>query len=204
MQTPISMAMASMARQVLFLSSFFWMMLACQHSKTQTSMLWVLENDPSFTHNEGRLFYNEMPFSGKQYALYTNGDTAKIVSFVSGKQDDWSKIWYENGLLAEQRYFKNGKKEGEHKAWWPDEKPKFLYHFKNDEHEGIQQDWFPNGKLAEIFNYHNGHEEGQQQMWFDDGSLKANYIIKNGRRYGLPGVKNCVSVVENNTFRAKK
>lgn len=198
------MAMASMARLALFLSSFFCILLACQPSKTQIPNIWVLENDASFTHNQGVLFYKNKPFSGNQFATYANGDTAKIVSFLAGKEEGWSKIWYEKGLLAEQRYYKKGKKEGEHKAWWSDGKPKFLYHFKNDEHDGIQQDWHANGRLAETFNYRNGHEEGQQQMWFDDGSLKANYVIKNGRRFGLPGVKNCVSVMENNTFRAKK
>ena len=204
MQTLISMAMASMARQVLFLSSFYFIICACQHSKDQKSDTWVLENDSSFTHNQGVLFFKNKPFSGNQYALNSNGDTAKIVSFLSGKQDGWSKFWYENGRLAEQRFYKNGRKEGEHQAWWSNGKPKFLYHFKNDEHDGLQQDWFSNGKLAEVFNYKNGHEEGQQEMWFEDGVLKANYVVKDGRRYGLPGVKNCVSVMENNTFRAKK
>jgi antitoxin component YwqK of YwqJK toxin-antitoxin module len=210
------MAMAFMARQALFLSSFCYILLACQPSKTQiqgsnTAKLrsWVLENDTSFRHSQGVLLYKNIPFSENQYTIYTNGDTAKIASFFEGKEDGWSKTWYESEtptkrILAEQRYYKKGKKEGEHKAWWIDGKPKFLYHFKNDEHDGIQQDWHSNGKLAETFNYQNGHEEGLQQMWFDDGTLKANYEIKNGRRFGLPGVKNCVSVIENNTFRAKK
>ena len=202
------MAMASMARQVLFLSNFCFILFACQPSKTQIPTterrLWVLENDAAFTHNQGVLLYQNKPFSGNQYAMYADGDTAKIASFFVGKEQGWSKIWFERGILAEQRYYEKGKKEGEHKAWWADGKPKFLYHFKNDEHNGIQQDWHANGQLAETFNYLNGHEEGQQQMWFDDGSLKANYVIKDGRRFGLPGVKNCVSVMENNTFREKK
>ncbi len=198
------MAMASMARQALFLSSFLSILFACQPSKTQVSNIWVLGSDTSFSHSQGVLLYKDKPFSGNQYANYVNGDTAKIVSYLIGKEEGWSKIWYESGMLAEQRYYIKGKKEGEHKAWWPDGKPKFLYNFKNDEHDGIQQDWHANGKLAEVFNYQNGHEEGQQQMWFDDGSIKANYVVKDGRRFGLPGVKNCVSVIENNTFRAKK
>jgi antitoxin component YwqK of YwqJK toxin-antitoxin module len=198
------MAMASMARQALFLSNICWFLLACQPFMTQESVNWVLENDVSFSHNQGFLLYKNKPFSGNQYLLFANGDTAKIATFLAGKAHGWTKIWYNKNLLTEQRYFVNGKKEGEHKAWWPDGKCRFLYHFKNDEHDGIQQDWFPNGKLAEVFNYRNGHEEGQQQMWFDDGTLKANYVIHDGRRFGLPGVKNCVSVIENNTFRAKK
>jgi antitoxin component YwqK of YwqJK toxin-antitoxin module len=198
------MAMASMARQVLFLINICCILFACQFSKTQNSVNWVLENDASFSHNQGILLYKDKPFSGNRYAMYANGDTAKVAFFLAGKEEGWSKTWYEGGNLAEQRFYLKGKKEGEHKAWWADGKPRFVYHFKNDEHDGIQQDWHANGQLAEIFNYRNGHEEGHQQMWFDDGSLKANYVIHDGRRFGLPGVKNCVSVMENNTFRAKK
>ncbi len=197
------MAMAFMARQVLFLSSICLVLAACQ-SKTQVSLLKIQESDASFTRNQGQLFYKNQPFTGIQFATFVSGDTAKIIAFDEGKEQGWSKIWHENGQLAEERYYEKGKKEGIHRAWWPDGKLRFEYHFKNDEHHGEQKDWFPDGKLAEVFHYVNGHEEGQQQMWFDDGSLKANYVVKDGRRFGLPGVKNCFSVVENNTFRAKK
>lgn len=197
------MAMAFMARQVLFLSSICLVLAACQ-SKNQVSLLKIQESDALFIRNQGQLFYKNQPFTGIQFATFVSGDTAKIIAFDKGKEQGWSKIWHESGQLAEERYYEKGKKEGTHRAWWPDGKPRFEYHFKNDEHHGEQKDWFPDGKIAEVFHYVNGHEEGQQQMWFADGSLKANYVIKDGRRFGLPGVKSCVSVVENNTFRAKK
>lgn len=198
------MEMASMVRQVLLLSNICFVLLACQPSQKLNISFYVKENDTSFVHNQGVLMYKNLPFSGNQIALFQNGDTSKITPFLNGKLNGWSKVWYSKGVLSEQRFYKNGKKQGEHKAWWTDGKLKFLYHFKDDEHEGIQQSWFQNGKLAEVFNYKSGHEEGQQQMWFEDGILKANYVIKEGRRFGLPGVKKCVSVVEKDTFRTKK
>lgn len=199
------MAMVSMVRQVLFLSSLWLLLAACrQVTKITTPLIKVEANNVGFSHNQGVLLYENKPFSGTQFLLFANQDTAKVSTFVAGKEHGWSKTWYEDGRLAEERYYEKGKKEGTHRAWWPDGKLRFEYHFKNDEHHGEQKDWFPDGKLAEVFHYVNGHEEGKQQMWFDDGSLKANYVIKDGRRFGLPGVKNCVSVVENNTFRAKK
>lgn len=199
------MAMASMARQVLFLSSLWLFLVACQQAaKTTTPLIKVEASNAAFSHNQGVLLHENKPFSGIQFLLFTNQDTAKVSTFIAGKEQGWSKVWYEDGRLAEERFYEKGKKEGTHRAWWPDGKLRFEYHFKDDEHHGEQKDWFPDGKLAEVFHYINGHEEGQQQMWFDDGSLKANYFIKDGRRFGLPGVKNCVSVVENNTFRAKK
>jgi antitoxin component YwqK of YwqJK toxin-antitoxin module len=199
------MAMAFMARQALFLSSIFLLIVACQQgTKTNTPLEKVEANAAAFSLNQGILLYENKPFSGIQYLLFANQDTAKVSTYIVGKEQGWSKIWYEDGRLAEERYYEKGKRENIHRAWWPDGKLRFEYHFKNDEHHGQQKDWFLNGKLAEVFNYENGHEEGQQQMWFDDGSLKANYVIKEGRRFGLPGVKNCISVVENNIFRTKK
>ena len=198
------MEMVSMARQVLFLSSICLILVACQSKNIQETLLKVHESDAAFSRNQGQLFYMNQLFSGIQFAVFTNGDTARITHFKEGKEQGSSKVWYENGQLAEQRFYNKGKKEGIHRAWWLDGKPRFEYHFKNDEHHEVQRDWFPNGRLAEVFHYQNGHEEGPQQMWFDDGTLKANYVIKDGRRYGLPGVKNCVSVVENNIFQAKK
>jgi antitoxin component YwqK of YwqJK toxin-antitoxin module len=199
------MVMASMARQALFLSSIFLMLTACQKvTKTNSLVIKVEVNATAFSLKQGVLLYENNPFSGVQYLLFANQDTAKASTYIAGKEQGWSKIWYEDGRLAEERYYEKGKKENTHRSWWPDGKIRFEYHFKNGEHHGQQKDWFPDGKLAEVFNYVNGHEEGQQQMWFNDGSLKANYVIKEGRRYGLPGVKSCISVVENNTFRAKK
>lgn len=199
------MAMVFMARQALFLSSIFLLIASCkQAAEINTPLIKVKANAAAFSHNQGVLLYENKPFSGIQYLLFANQDTTKVVTYIEGKEQGWSKIWYQNGRLAEERYYEKGKKENIHRAWWPDGKLRFEYHFKNDEHHGQQKDWFPNGKLAEVFNYLNGNEEGRQQMWFDDGSLKANYVIKKGRRFGLPGIKNCISVVENNTFRAKK
>jgi antitoxin component YwqK of YwqJK toxin-antitoxin module len=199
------MAMVFMARQALFLSSIFLLIAACkQATKINTPLIKVKANAAAFSHNQGVLLYENKPFTGIQYLLFANQDTTKVSTYIEGKEQGWSKIWYQDGRLAEERYYEKGKKENTHRAWWPDGKLRFEYNFKNDEHHGEQKDWFPDGKLAEIFHYVNGHEEGQQQMWFDDGSLKANYVIKEGRRFGLPGIKNCISVEENNTFRAKK
>ena len=201
------MAMDSMVRLALCLSSCLMLCSACTlpDKQTQTSAMaipevWVVANDQAFTHNQGILLYNNHPFSGWQYLLYASGDTAKVIPFYAGKEEGWSKNWYPNKALAEQRFYRTGKKENEHKAWWEDGKPKFLYHFSNDEHEGIQQIWAANGTLVQTFHYVKGHEEGHQQAWFEDGTLKSNYVIKAGRRFGLPGVKNCESVIENNTF----
>lgn len=201
------MAMDSMVRPVLFLSSLCLVLWSCGSAPTQTQIakvaipeVWVTESNHSFTYNQGVLYYQQKPFSGWQYVVYANGDTAKIVPFYEGREEGYAKSWYSNQMLAEQRLYRKGKKEGTHQAWWENGQPKFVYQFSNDEHEGVQQAWAATGILIQQFHYLKGYEEGQQQAWFDDGSLKSNYVIKNGRRFGLPGVKNCVSPMENNSY----
>lgn len=195
-----------MVRRVLFLSSLYLILWSCGSSRKETQRVitipdkWVMESDTLFAYNQGVLYYQQRPFSGWQYSVYSTGDTAKAVSFYEGREEGFSKSWYSNHKLAEQRFYVKGKKEGRHQAWWENGQPKFAYQFINDEHEGVQRVWAVNGRLVQQFNYQKGHEEGQQQMWFDDGSLRSNYVIKNGRRFGLPGVKNCVSVMENNAY----
>ncbi|MBA4853106.1 toxin-antitoxin system YwqK family antitoxin [Emticicia sp. BO119] len=201
------MATDFMARRVLFLSSLYLLLGSCNPttSQFQTAQIaipdsYVLENDAAFAHNQGVLYYWQKPFSGWQYSLYANGDTARVIPFYEGREEGYSKTWYPDRILAEQRFYVKGRKEGLHQAWWENGQLKFIYQFNNDEHEGVQQAWAINGKLIQQFNYLKGHEEGHQQAWFDDGTLKSNYVIKNGRRFGLPGVKNCMSELENNTF----
>lgn len=201
------MAMDFMARRVLFLSSLCLVVWACNSSPKQIGKakvtipdIRVIDADTAFTYHQGVLYYHQKPFSGWQYAVYPDGDTAKAIPFYEGREEGYAKSWYPDGRLAEQRFYAKGKKEATHQAWWENGKAKFTYHFRNDEHEGVQQAWAVNGVLIQQFNYMKGHEEGTQQAWFEDGTLKSNYVIRNGRRYGLPGVKNCVSAMENNVY----
>ena len=70
---------------------------------------------------------------------------------------------------------------------------------RNDQYEGNVKEWFENGLLCKDFNYVNGQEEGMQRMYWDNGKIRANYQVLKGRKYGLTGVKNCVSVWGNST-----
>jgi antitoxin component YwqK of YwqJK toxin-antitoxin module len=145
---------------------------------------------------EGKLYYNNQPFSGWRYELYANRDTALLVPFFQGKEQGLARQWYSNGQLREERYYEQGEKTGEHRGWWENGKQRFLYHFQHDAFEGTQQEWNEAGLLYRSTNYKAGKENGLQQMWRNDGSVVANYVVRNGRNYGLTGVKNCKSVWE--------
>ncbi len=157
-------------RIALVLWLFISLQFSCSNEEVNIPSVFILQNSPSFTIKNGMLLYNKKVFSGWQYSLYANGDTAKIISFY------------------------NGKKQGLEKAWWENNRVKFIYHFSNDVYEGNVKEWYESGQLYRDFYYHNGHEFGQQKAYKSDGRIKVNYIIKEGRKYGLTGVKNCVTV----------
>lgn len=180
--------------------------LSCNEHQTEKKLheipnLSIAASDTNFVYVQDTVYYMQKHFSGYQYELYPNGDTATIKSFYDGLEEGHSKKWYPHQQLAETRFFIAGKKEGIHKAWWPNGKLKFQYHFVNDEFHGPLKEWYENGMLFKEFNYKNGHEDGTIKMWWINGKTRANYIIKNGRRYGLLGTKNCINVADSISFK---
>lgn len=191
-----------MARRALFRSKWLLAALvalncACRHSGDKAPSIphrFVAADRTGWQRQNGQLWLVNTPFSGWQYALYPNGDTAFVGAFREGKAEGMHRQWYENRQLREVRRYNNGSQEGEQRGWYATGKPAFVYHFHNDVYEGTATQWFPNGQLAQVFTYHGGHEAGKQQLWYENGKLRANYVARNGRHYGLTGVKNCINV----------
>ena len=153
-------------------------------------------NDSNFFYHQDTIYYKQAPFTGIQFLLYPNGDTAFLKPFYAGLEEGWIKKWYPNKQLAEKRYYISGRKEGQHQAWWSNGHLKFSYQFENDEFNGVNKEWYESGVLFKLFHYAKGYEEGSQQMFWANGKVRANYIIKNNRRYGLLGTKNCINVAD--------
>ncbi len=147
-----------------------------------------------FQTKQGITYLNDQPFSGRQFGLYENGDTAFITPYCDGKENGIAKAWYENKQLKEIRKYKRGKKTGTHSGWWPGGQQKFCFSYRDDVYEGEVKEWYSSGSLFKWFHYKNGQEEGLQQQYFANGSPQFNYVAKEGRNYGLTGVKNCVNV----------
>jgi antitoxin component YwqK of YwqJK toxin-antitoxin module len=166
------------------------------NSAGSTSYMNVSGKDNKLYVKNRVLYYDTMLFTGKVTQLYNSGDTQSVTEYKNGKQNGVQISYYENGRVNEARYYIDGRKEGEHQAWWENGSQKFVYHFKNDVFDGSVKMWNESGMLFNDFNYVNGHEDGLQKSWFENGSLRANYVVKNNRKYGLTGVKNCISVTD--------
>lgn len=156
--------------------------------------------DTNFVYIQDTVYYKQKHFTGYQFALHLNGDTALLKSFYNGLEEGFTRKWHTNKQLAEERFYLAGKKEGLHRAYWQSGRLKFEYHFLHDEFDGLCKEWYANGRIFKEFNYKAGHEEGSIKMFWENGKIKTNYIIKNGRRYGLLGTKNCINVADSVSF----
>lgn len=153
----------------------------------------VNASDRGFVKHQDTVYYQNRFFTGYQFSLYTNGDTAFINSYFNGVEEGFQKKWYENRQLAEERFYINGKKEGTHRGWWPDGKQKFIFTALNDDYDGEFKEWYSSGLLGKQFHYSRGQEEGSQRLWWDNGTVRANYVIRDGKKYGLIGLKTCAN-----------
>lgn len=162
----------------------------------KTPSVYKEATDLAFNFKQDTLYYNTQKFSGKQFILYPNKDTAFVKSYLNGMLEGVQRQWYENKVLAEERLYIANKKEGLHKSWWDNGKPRYKYHFENDEFHGEVLEWYFTGQLFKKFHYKNGHEEGSERLWYEDGSVRANFVIKNGKKYGLIGIKLCKNPYE--------
>jgi antitoxin component YwqK of YwqJK toxin-antitoxin module len=153
----------------------------------------VNSKDPFLQMHQDTVFFKDKKFSGTIFNLYANGDTLMKVNYFNGLEQGEFKKWYPNKKMAESRFFQAGKKLGKHLGFWEDGKPKFEYYFTKGEHDGIANEWYANGQAYKAFHYTMGYENGSQKMWWENGVIRANYVVKQGRRYGLIGLKLCMT-----------
>jgi antitoxin component YwqK of YwqJK toxin-antitoxin module len=165
--------------------------------------LYINQLDTSLKFHQDTLYFQSNKFSGYVFKLYTSKDTAFLGTYWNGIEQGVHQKWYPNKQLAEYRIFHLGKKEGKHVGFWEDGKPKFEYHFLEGELQGVTNEWYQNGQPYKVMHYKKGYEEGSQKMWWENGVIRANYVVKQGRRYGLIGLKLCMTPKDSIDFKIK-
>ena len=195
--------MATMAQLVQFLIKFSLIIIFFLISGESKKELKIVSlpygksiTDYNFIKSKGQLFYQGHKFNGYLTISYPSGQIAEQTKYINGLQNGTSKRYYMNGELASLRHYVKGKKTAISKGWWPNGQLKFIGHYQSDYYNGNLKEWYENGQLYRNYNYKDGQEEGSQKAWHIDGRIRANYVVKNGRRYGLIGVKKCLSVNE--------
>jgi len=165
--------------------------------------LYINGLDSGFVFHQDTLYFQSKKFSGYVFKLYAPSDTAFLGTYCEGLEEGVHEKWYPNKQLAEQRNFHFGKKVGKHVGFWEDGKPKFEYHFLEGELQGVSNEWYQKGQPYKVMHYKKGYEEGSQKMWWENGVIRANYVVKQGRRYGLVGLKLCMTPKDSINFKIK-
>lgn len=141
----------------------------------------------------GRLLWHGQAFSG-DVIDHSDPRYVQRTSYRNGLRHGLAQAWYGDGSLAYQRRFADGLRQGEHVGFWPGGWPQFRFRYIDDLFEGEQASYYKNGMPLELRHYRAGQEVGRQQIWAASGELSSNYIVKEGRRYGLVGSVDCVTV----------
>jgi len=170
---------------------------------TKVPAVFVNGKDSFLQMHQDTLFFHHTKFSGIIFILYPNRDTAMIQQFSNGLEQGVFKKWYPNKQLAEYRTFDVGKKVGKHLGFWKEGKPKFEFYFTKGEHDGVANEWYSNGQAYKAFHYSMGYENGSQKIWWENGVIRANYVVKQGRRYGLIGLKLCMTPKDSLDYKFK-
>lgn len=154
-------------------------------------------NDKGFQLKNGVLHFEKTPYSGTVIKFYDNGSLKSESTYYQGKREGKYFGFYPNKNKWFERYYTNGFKTKKHKGWHDNGQQMFEYKFNNKGvYDGAVKEWYNNGQLAKHFNFKNGQENGSQKMWKPTGKIKSNFFTVNGERYGLIGLKNCVSVAK--------
>ncbi|MEI6189129.1 MAG: toxin-antitoxin system YwqK family antitoxin [Chitinophagia bacterium] len=157
--------------------------------------------DTQVQFHQDTLYFQAKKFSGFIFKLFPNKDTAFVGSYWNGLEEGIHQKWYPHYKLAEFRNYHLGKKEGKHIGFWENGNPKFEYHFSEGELQGITNEWYENGRPYKVMHYQKGYEAGSQKMWWENGVIRANYVVKQGRRYGLIGLKLCMTPKDSIDFK---
>jgi hypothetical protein len=159
--------------------------------------------DRFLSFHQDTLYYQNTKYSGIIFDHFENGDSAFVGSYLNGMEEGVFKKWYRNNQLGEYRTYHSGKKVGKHVGFWEDGQPKFEFNFIDGELHGESNEWYPNGQAYKAFHYKMGYENGSQKMWWENGVIRANYVVKQGRRYGLIGLKLCITPQDSIDFKIK-
>ncbi len=151
--------------------------------------------DPGLRTRGDLLLQNGKPFSGILVEREP-GQLQTRTPYLAGRRHGTAHAYYPDGTLAYEKRYVRGDREGEHRGFWPDGRPQFVYRYERDLFEGEQIAYHESGARSELRHYREGHEEGRQTTWDPAGKIASNYTFKEGKRYGIVGRFDCISVHE--------
>ncbi|MFT6747014.1 MAG: antitoxin component YwqK of YwqJK toxin-antitoxin module [Glaciecola sp.] len=181
-------------------SCIFLFVLSISCTKLTDTSLVLTNHESDFDTTKGILSHAGQPYSGEILEHFPDSTLKSKRFYSQGLLHGKELYWYSNGQIATSRFYELGTKIDTHKGWYSNGQEKFIYPINDKgQYQGEVKEWYQSGQQYKSFNYESGKERGSQKLWKSDGRIKANYVIKNGERYGLMGLKRCITVKGDST-----
>lgn len=122
-----------------------------------------------------------VPFTGKAYAYFPNGDVQTVLEYKDGIPNGEIKSWYKKDVKQVDGFVDNGKRTGTWKLYYESGKLKKQSTYQNDLENGEEIFWFENGNLQKKGNYVNGKLNGKYEWYFENGQKKQEGFFVEGK-----------------------
>lgn len=163
--------------------------IGCSKPIDQTSLI-----------TRGGLLYapnEQSPYSGKVFALHSNGIKRLEGEYKNGRADgDW-KFWYANGSIEQEGKFRE---DGAIGKWTYSDtagKKTCEAEYLGGKKNGSYKTWYANGRPKIERKYRDGHPDGPSMVWNEDGSLvDLSKLISWIKVEGGPGGDFSISATE--------
>ncbi len=99
-------------------------------------------------------------------------------SFVNGKKEGKSFVFFPDGLISEEYQFKNNLKHGAFKQYFGKNSVRGEGTYVNGELEGRNAYYYPNGVTAAVGFYKNGYKTGPWLYKESNGKIKEKELYK--------------------------
>jgi antitoxin component YwqK of YwqJK toxin-antitoxin module len=121
-----------------------------------------------------------VPFTGKAYAYFANGDTQTVVTYKDGLLDGEVVSWYAKDQKQVEGIFDKGQKTGVWKLYFESGKIKRQTTYSNNVEDGEETFWFENGNMEKKGMYSEGKLNGKYAWYYENGQKKQEGFFSAG------------------------
>jgi antitoxin component YwqK of YwqJK toxin-antitoxin module len=121
-----------------------------------------------------------VPFTGKAYAYFANGDTQTVVTYKDGLLDGEVVSWYAKDQKQVEGIFDKGQKAGVWKLYFESGKINRETTYSNNVEDGEETFWFENGNMEKKGMYSEGKLNGKYAWYYENGQKKQEGFFSAG------------------------
>jgi antitoxin component YwqK of YwqJK toxin-antitoxin module len=125
-----------------------------------------------------------VPFTGKAYAYFANGDTQTVVTYKDGVPEGEFVSWYAKDRKQVEGVLDNGQKTGVWKMYFESGKIKRQTNYLNNVEDGEETFWFENGQKQQEGFYSGVSQDSTWSEWYETGKQKMVGHLTNHERNG--------------------